>query len=114
MLVLAAAFALSTPITQAQEPASAAASELAELVTQGEPIFAANCKSCHGAAGGGFVGPKLVGNDRIANADFVVRQITRGGSDMPAFGKRLTPEEVRAVGTYIRNSWGNAYGVLPE
>lgn len=44
----------------------------------------------------------------------MIRQINGGGADMPAFRSRLTAEEIRAVGTYIRNSWGNAYGILPQ
>ena len=51
-------------------------------------------------------------SDRIANDAHVIRQITRGGEDMPPFGSKLTPEEILAVGTYVRNSWGNTYGVL--
>lgn len=58
------------------------------------------------------MGPSFHGNDRIATDAFVIRQITGGGADMPAFGKTLTIDEIVAVGTYIRNSWGNAYGVL--
>ncbi len=73
---------------------------LADTIAIGEPIYARRCQECHGAKGGGFVGPKLSGNERLANAEFVIRQITNGSADMPAFGKRLTPEELLAVGTY--------------
>ncbi|QQR38063.1 c-type cytochrome [Devosia rhizoryzae] len=61
---------------EAQAPAAEPVS--AELLSQGEALFAGNCKSCHGSTGGGFVGPKLVGNQRLANAEFVLRQITKG------------------------------------
>lgn len=112
----ACAFALtlaaSMPMSLAQDGAVPAATALADLLAVGEPLYLANCKSCHGAGGGGFVGPSFLGNDRIANAEFVIRQITKGGADMPPFGKKLTPEEILAVGSYIRNSWGNTYGIL--
>lgn len=90
----------------------AAQQSVEELVALGQPLYEANCASCHSKTGKGFVGPSFIGNDRIANDALVLRQINRGGSDMPAFGKKLTPEEIVAVGTYIRNSWGNGYGVL--
>ncbi|QQR38064.1 c-type cytochrome [Devosia rhizoryzae] len=32
---------------------------------------------------------------------------------MPAFGKRLSEAEIEAVGTFIRNSWGNSFGPFP-
>lgn len=91
---------------------SVAQDRVAELVALGQPIYEANCASCHSKTGKGFIGPSFIGNDRIANDALVLRQINRGSSDMPAFGKTLTPEEIVAVGTYIRNSWGNSYGVL--
>ncbi|MGB3338156.1 MAG: cytochrome c [Devosia sp.] len=106
-------FVVTSPWSIAKE-LPPAADKLAELLAIGEPIYVARCKECHGAAGGGFVGPKLVGNDRLANAGPVIRQITGGGADMPAFRNRLTADEILAVGTYVRNSWGNSYGILPR
>lgn len=115
-LVLSAFFAVAIGATApiAQDATPSTDDRLAELMDIGEPIYVARCKECHGAAGGGFVGPKLVGNDRIGNAELVIRQITGGGADMPAFRTKLTPDEIVAVGSYIRNAWGNGYGVLPE
>jgi mono/diheme cytochrome c family protein len=113
-LVLAATVSITAavvPRPRADEPSPAPA-QLAEMLARGEAIYAARCKECHGAAGGGFVGPKLAGNDRLANAELVLRQINGGSADMPAFRNKLTPEEILAVGTYIRASWGNAYGPL--
>lgn len=113
-LALAAVLVFAIGATPSRVVAQAAEAGLAELLAAGEPIYVARCKECHGVAGGGFVGPKLAGNERIANAELVIRQINGGGADMPAFRSRLTAEEIRAVGTYIRNSWGNAYGILPQ
>lgn len=93
-------------------PAVAEDETLDDLLTMGQPIYEARCAECHSKSGAGFIGPSFHDNDRLATDAFVLRQINNGGSDMPAFGKRLTPEEIVAVGTYIRNSWGNAYGVL--
>ncbi len=107
-LIAAAAILLSAPLF----PAIAEEETLEDLLAIGEPIYAARCAECHSKSGAGFVGPSFHGNDRLATDAFVIRQITRGGSDMPPFGKKLTPDEIIAVGTFIRNSWGNAYGVL--
>lgn len=103
--------ALAT-MSSAFQPALAAGETLEALLAAGEPIYKANCASCHSIAGKGLVGPSFIGNERIANDEHVLRQITRGGEDMPPFGNKLSPEEMLAVGTYVRNSWGNAYGIL--
>lgn len=95
-------------------PVIAQEQTLESLMAAGQPIYDANCSSCHAKSGGGFVGPSFIGNERIANDALVIRQIRNGGADMPGFSTKLTPEEILAVGTYIRNSWGNAYGVLVQ
>ena len=109
--LLLATLIVSAAPGHAQETSSAS---LADIIALGEPIYVRRCQECHGAKGGGFVGPKLSGNERLANAEFVIRQITNGSADMPAFGKRLTPEELLAVGTYVRNSWDNSYGEFAD
>lgn len=93
-------------------PQLALAETLEELLAKGQPIYEANCAECHSKAGTGRVGPSFIGNDRIGNDGLVIRQVTEGGTDMPSFGSKLSPEEILAVGTYIRNAWGNSYGVL--
>ena len=102
------------PAAFAQEPAAADAEAIEALKAIGEPIFETNCSGCHLESGRGSMGPNLVGNDEVGDAPHVFHQITRGGDEMPPFGNKLTPEEVFAVGTYVRNSWGNAYGILSE
>ncbi len=80
----------------------------------GATIYASNCASCHGANGEGMgqVFPALAGNDKLADANFVIDVVLNGrpGTSMPAFGGQLSDEEVAAVVSYIRTSWGNAYG----
>lgn len=99
----------STAVAQMTSADQAAVDALKAI---GQPIYEARCSQCHSRTGGGLVGPSFHGNDRIANDAHVIRQITRGGEDMPPFGNKLTPEEILAFGTYVRNSWGNTYGVL--
>lgn len=116
--VIHLAQATTTPAPASPAGEAAAPVDEAALIEQhkqiGEPIYAEYCAGCHQANGRGDIGPSLAGNGKLANAAAVHRQIARGGSEMPAFGQVLTPEEILAVGTYIRNSFGNAYGPLTE
>jgi len=90
--------------------------EVAALVSAGQQVFSTFCASCHGSNGqGGMGGPSLVNNANVARADHVLRQIVNGGNDMPAFGSFLSDDQVAAVATYVRRSWGNDLPALtPE
>jgi cytochrome c551 len=71
----------------------------------GQAIFTQNCATCHGDNGEGAVGPQLNGGavlDDFPNADAQVAFVTNGGGGMPAFGDRLSPEEIKAVVDYTR------------
>ena len=84
--------------------------------------FEKNCKSCHGANGeGGPVkledGTKLkvptlrAGHAlRHPDSDFV-KQITKGGDGMPAFGEKLKPEEINDLIRFIRHEFQG--GMMP-
>lgn len=80
----------------------------------GQSVYEANCMTCHGSTGGGGVGVPLAGNDYLAETDYVIEQILFGGGFMPGFG-HLSDEEVAAVASDVRTSWGNDFGlVTPE
>jgi mono/diheme cytochrome c family protein len=72
----------------------------------GEEIFAASgCGSCHAleaAGSSGTIGPNL--DERKPTLEAAVEQITNGGNGMPAFGDRLSPEEIRAVASFVVES----------
>lgn len=75
-----------------------------------------NCKLCHGAKGDG--GPvKLDDGTKLKvpslreghalkhpDSDFV-KQITKGGDGMPAFGEKLKPEEINDMIRFIRHEF---------
>lgn len=85
-----------------------------ELLAQGEQHYRI-CQACHGPAGEGSVGPAFAGNADLADAGLVVQTILFGREMMPPFGEQFDDEEIAAVATFIRNSWGNAFGgVAPE
>jgi mono/diheme cytochrome c family protein len=73
----------------------------------GAVVYSDNCASCHGADGGGGVGPALSGGlvvDAYPDIADEIAIIAEGRAAMPSFGDRLTPEELTAVAEYTRES----------
>jgi mono/diheme cytochrome c family protein len=71
----------------------------------GAAIYAASCAGCHGADGGGGLGPQLSdGNVVTAFPDAAdeVTFVTDGEGSMPAFGSRLSPDQIQQVVDYTR------------
>lgn len=85
---------------------------LNELMSQGEAAYTETCAECHGPQGGGQVGPPLRQN--VANAEGIIRAIVGGRGNMPPVAWDFSDRELAAVATYIRNSWGNEYGLVSE
>ncbi len=81
-----------------------------EMMAMGAKVFAGTCAACHGAEGQGAFGTKLAGFDRLANGQALLSTIIHGLNSMPALGGQFNDEQVAAVATYVRNSWGNSYG----
>jgi cbb3-type cytochrome c oxidase subunit III len=75
--------------------------------TNGKSIFQSQCASCHtlkDAGTTGTVGPNL---DQLSPPFTVVqRQVTNGGSVMPAFKGKLTDAQIRAVAQYVSSVAG--------
>jgi len=84
------------------------------LMADGGHLFTANCAVCHGATGGGGIGPALAGNSVLGNTSFVAERIIHGFIEhgMPGFGNALVDHQIAAVATFVRNSWGNDYGAV--
>jgi cytochrome c6 len=89
------------PQAQAAKPAAGAAPPAASTV-DGKAVFTDTCGSCHtlSAAGtSGSVGPNLDGVSLDASA---IEGIVRGGrGGMPAFGDKLSDDEVTAVAEFV-------------
>src|SRR5271165_1587903 len=73
------------------------------LERQGALVFQVKqCRNCHSIGGsGGKRGPAL---DKVATnltRDQLVRQVTQGGGNMPAYGKNLNPAEVTALVSFL-------------
>jgi mono/diheme cytochrome c family protein len=98
------------------------AAESSLLTRLGRTIYGGQCTECHGAKGQGKPPhyPPLANNPSIEMASAVnsIRMVLNGGFPpgtagnprpygMPPFAQSLSDDEVAAVVTYIRVSWGN-------
>ncbi|HEX2420684.1 MAG TPA: cytochrome c [Acidimicrobiia bacterium] len=74
----------------------------------GARIYAARCSGCHGGSGQGLTGPPLAGQmvERFPDPADQAAVIARGRAGMPAFGGRLSAEELAAVVEFTRSSLG--------
>jgi mono/diheme cytochrome c family protein len=103
----------------AARPPSAAAMQ------RGGKIYEQHCVQCHQATGqgSGQAWPPLAGNISVtaSSSRNAIRMVLEGGfapataanrqpHGMPPFGPAFSDNDVAAVVTYIRNSWGNAAG----
>lgn len=118
--------AAAAPDTKSAAPAPAAAAPAApaaakagaktkeELVAAGETVYKANCAACHRPTGKGLPPnfPALIGS-KVANgpAKDHIDQILKGKGMMAPFAN-LSDEEIAAVATYERVSWGNTGSVV--
>lgn len=101
--------------------ALAQAGAQAKAPRTGAQVFASTCAACHQAQGEGTdVYPPLAGSEWVNGPESrVVRIILHGlvgdvevqgqvyNGAMPAWGPSLSDEEIAAVATYIRASFGN-------
>lgn len=75
----------------------------------GKTIFAAQgCGSCHtlsDAGSSGSVGPNL--DDSKPDVDLVVDRVTNGSGAMPAFGDKLSEQEINDVAAYVSSAAGS-------
>jgi mono/diheme cytochrome c family protein len=92
---------------------------------RGGALYEQHCVQCHGAdgKGQGRDWPPLAGNISVT-APYpgnVIHMVLEGGfapatqgnprpHGMPPFGQTLNDDDVAAVVSYVRNSWGNAAG----
>ena len=86
-----------------------------ESAALGEKVFAdAGCGGCHtmsAARSSGTVGPDLDGLK--PDAGRVARQVELGGRGMPAFGDKLTDNQIQAVAAYVADSTANSKTSVP-
>jgi ubiquinol-cytochrome c reductase cytochrome b subunit len=73
------------------------------LELQGALLFQdKQCRNCHAVGGeGGRRGPDLSAVGSRMDEPELVRQVIQGGGNMPAYGNNLSPQEVKALVTYL-------------
>ncbi len=115
----------STTTTAASPAATVAAMKPAKpmkaVAANGSALYSQNCSSCHQTNGKGMPGafPPLAGNAVVtgpaANVIHIVKNGLQGkimvgnasfNGTMPPW-KALKPEQIAAILTYVRSSWGN-------
>lgn len=113
--------ALPAPPLRREEALQLGAAATSELMGRGKTLYAKHCQDCHGADGGGRAPayPALAGNPAVLGPPVnAVRVVANGGFapgtagnprpyGMPAFVGDLSSEDIAAVLTYVRRSWGN-------
>ncbi|MFN7787306.1 MAG: cytochrome c6 PetJ [Pseudanabaena sp.] len=83
-------------------------------VSQGAKIFNNNCAQCHAGGRNNVVAAKTLKADALEkygkkSVEAISLQVTKGKGAMPAFGKKLSPEEINLVANYVleqaQNGW---------
>ena len=98
----AAAPTPTAPTPDASAPAPAAT---AETEMSGQALFAKHCAGCHGADGKGAFGPDLSADYQYGKTETAAQESISSGrpGNMPAFGQKLSSEEVKSLTGFILN-----------
>jgi mono/diheme cytochrome c family protein len=111
----------SIPVKETNRKRVAAAPS--DVLGRGGKLYEQHCASCHGDQGQGVAAmyPPLAANRAVTLAppNNLVQMIRNGGFlpstggnpqpfGMPPFGQVLNNDEIAAVSTYVRQSWGNS------
>lgn len=102
--------AANAPSNQPAAPAAPMTQEA--LMSEGQSLYNTTCSVCHKPDGSGMPpafpalrGGKIATGPVAGHIDIVVHG--KQGTAMQAFGPQLTDEQIAAIITYERNSWGN-------
>lgn len=119
-LVAMAHYLASIPVREEARPEVERADS--DVMARGAKLYEQNCATCHGDTGQGVPGlyPALAGNRAVtlSSHNNLVQVIRLGGFapttagnrqpfGMPPYGQVLSNDDIAAVTTFIRQSWGN-------
>lgn len=111
-----------TATTTTTTATSATQAPVKTAAVNGATVYQTNCSSCHGADGAGSPGafPPLAHNPFVTGAAGAVIHVVKNGlsgpvkigtqtynGQMPAWKGTLSNDQIAAVLTHIRTSWGN-------
>lgn len=122
----AAAAAVATAPSAAAAAAARRPPGWAETMERGRQVYEAHCTGCHGPQGEGTPGIRALAGHRAVVLDTphnVIQAIRHGGFapatpgnprpfGMPPFRALLSDDEIAAVASHVRGSWGNDAGVV--
>jgi cytochrome c6 len=110
-IILGAVVAVSVAGVGSRAAAKPAAAVPADAA--GADVFKSNCVVCHGADGAGSpTGKALMAPDLHSDAvqkmtvAEMVTQVSDGKNNMPPFKNSLTKDQIAAVVTYVRTTFG--------
>ncbi|MDJ0674338.1 MAG: c-type cytochrome [Calothrix sp. MO_167.B42] len=80
----------------------------------GKKIFKANCASCHARGKNLVKASKNLKKETLEkydmySAEAIINQVTKGKGAMPAFGKKLKPEQIENVAAYVLEQADNGW-----
>jgi alcohol dehydrogenase (quinone), cytochrome c subunit len=82
-----------------------------KVINSGQHLYLEFCAECHQTDGSGWsdLYPRLAGNPIVTldDPEPIINTVTYGQGSMMGFHDKLTGEEIAAILSYIRNSWGN-------
>jgi mono/diheme cytochrome c family protein len=100
--------------TQTERPADGQS-----LIHDGEKLYLEYCAECHQVDGSGWstLYPRLAGNPIVTlhDPEPIILTVKYGQGSMAPFRSKLSPRQIAAILSYIRNAWGNqAVPVKPK
>merc|ERR1719310_559882 len=100
-LAIGAALGLFAAVVVGRAPAALAAD-----IENGEAIFNGNCAVCHAGGNNNVVPEKKLKKEALQkygkySVALIQQQATNGNGAMPAFGDKLSPEDIEDVATYV-------------
>ena len=106
LVTMMIAFLLAACNTHTERPP-----EAQKVIHSGEMLYVEFCAECHQVDGTGWSNlyPRLAGNPIVTlhDPEPIIDTVAYGQGSMMPFHDRLTSQEIAAILSYIRNSWGN-------
>lgn len=90
-----------TVVEEAPEASTSEESESEPASIDAAKLFQDNCSRCHGDKRQGKIGPSLLPERLTKDASAYEKTITNGSGPMPAWGSRLSAEEINALAEWI-------------
>ena len=83
-------------------------------VSEGAKIFNNNCASCHAGGSNRVIAAKNLKKAALEKYSMysvaaITKQVTKGKGAMPAFGKKLKPNEIQLVANYVIEQADNGW-----